>query len=292
MFRGWIPYALIGCLLATTECTARPDRAGVVATASMRVSRNPVPIGGPVDITLQFDVAPNATPFAEDGRVLMRLLFDDGEVMADYDHDPPTPTRDWHGGATVKYTRRVFVPDLPYVGSVPVLVGLYSAASGKRLLLAGKDQGNRAYKVGTLTLQAPTSLISFGAGWNREEYSNDPRVGWRWTEGEASMTARNPHRDSILYLRVDGRPDLFEAPQQVSLMRADRTIQRFSVTSATPTDHELALSADDLGSDDEVKLTLKVDRTFVPAQLPGGSSDTRVLGIRVFNAFLEPRSHE
>jgi hypothetical protein len=37
-----------------------------------------------------------------------------------------------------------------------------------------------------------------------------------------------------------------------------------------------------------VKFALKVDRTFVPAKVSGGN-DTRTLGVRVFNAFLEPR---
>ena len=152
-FRCWIAYALVGSAVAMAGC-ADADRGPAATRVSILLSRNPVPLGGPLDVTLQFDVPPNIPPFAEDYRVLLRLLFDDGEVMGSYDHDPPTPTRKWQAGATVMYTRRLFVPAFPYVGDVPILVGLYSPASGQRLHLSGKDQGKRTYKVGTLTLQA------------------------------------------------------------------------------------------------------------------------------------------
>jgi hypothetical protein len=103
------------------------------------------------------------------------------------------------------------------------------------------------------------------------------------------MTVQNPHHDSVLYVRVDGRRDLFAAPQEVSIVRGIRILQRFVVMSSAPTDYDLPLSADDLGSDEEVKLTLKIDKPFVPARVRGGGRDTRTLGIRVFKAFLEPR---
>jgi hypothetical protein len=220
----------------------------------------------------------------------MRLLFDDGELMGSYDHDPPTPTRSWQPGAPVRYTRRIFVPDVPYTGNVPIVVGLYSLGSHKRLRLSGKDLGGRTYTAGMLTFRASTTLLRLNEGWHQPEHSADLQTEWRWTGGEASMTVQNPHHDSVLYVRVDGRRDLFAAPQEVSIVRGDRILQRFVVMSSAPTDYDLPLSADDLGSDEEVKLTLKIDKPFVPARVRGGGSDTRTLGIRVFKAFLEPRS--
>jgi hypothetical protein len=39
-----------------------------------------------------------------------------------------------------------------------------------------------------------------------------------------------------------------------------------------------------------VEIRIGVDRTFVPALVPGSNSkDSRELGIRVFHAFVEPR---
>jgi hypothetical protein len=284
-FHHLIAYAAIACVAIMPGCA---ERSAIAATSSLTLSRNPVPIGGPVEITLQFAIAPGAPPLPEDGRVLMRLLFDDGELMASFDHDPPTPTRNWQPGEIVTDAQRIFVPDVPYVGNVSVVVGLYSARSNKRVRLMGRDVGDRTYKMGTLTLRAPSTFLVLDKGWHQPEHSTGLQTEWRWTEAEASMTAENPRRGSMLYLRVAGRPDLFETPQQVSVVSRDRIVQHFVVTSAAPTDYDLPLSGDDLGNEENVTLTLKIDKTFVPARVGGGGSDTRTLGIRVFKAFLEP----
>ena len=45
-----------------------------------------------------------------------------------------------------------------------------------------------------------------------------------------------------------------------------------------------------LGTDAIVPIQLTVDRAIVPAQIPGsGSTDSRALGVRVLDAFLEAR---
>jgi hypothetical protein len=275
----------LACAAIVAGCTARDP----VATVSMTLSRNPAPTGGPVDVTLQFAVPPGSAP-PDDGRVLLHFLFDDGELLAAFDHDPETPTRNWRPGTTVKDTQRIFVPDLPYVGNVSVVAGLYSAGSHARWRLTGRDAGGRTYKVGTLTLRAPDTFVVLKGGWHQPEDSTALEPESRWTEAEASMTVENPHRDSMLSLRVAGRPDLFAAPQQVSVVSRGRILQQFAVTSAAPTDYDLPLSSSDLGSEEETMLTLKVDRTFVPARVGGESGDTRTLGIRVVKVFFEPRS--
>jgi hypothetical protein len=51
---------------------------------------------------------------------------------------------------------------------------------------------------------------------------------------------------------------------------------------------KVPLAPDQLGSADRVDVTVKVDSTFVPAATPQlKSSDTRELGIRLLNAFVE-----
>jgi hypothetical protein len=165
-----------------------------------------------------------------------------------------------------------------------------ASASGKRLLLSGAHTGDR-YRVGTLTLrpQAPSSLLLFGDGWHQPENVTATYGGSRWTTGRASLTFHNPRQDAVLYLRVAGRPDLFATPQQVSVMVDRRIVGRFTVASPEPQDYDIPLTAGDLGVEDDTALTLAVDKTFVPAEQPGGSADRRVLGVLVYRAFLEPR---
>jgi len=280
-------------LIAIVACGDWFDRDPEVATPAVSLNRGAVPLGAPIELTFRFDVLPATPGFAEDYRVMVHFLDANDELMWTDDHNPPTPTRQWQPGQTVTYTRRVFVPMYPYVGEAAVVVGLYSPSSGDRLRLAGNHIGQHAYQVATLTLepQAESSFLVFEEGWYPAEFStDDASVEWRWTGPEASIGFRNPHEDSILYLQLDGRPDLFEKPQQVALAIDDRIIQSFPVTASEPTFHELAVSASDLGDADRVKLRLQVDKTFVPARLPGHDrSDQRELGIRVYYAFLEPR---
>lgn len=245
-------------------------------------------MGGPFDVTLQFVVSPKAADLPKDGRVLLRLLFDDGEVMAIYDHDPDPPTSQWRPGATIRYTKRFFVRNVPYVGSATLVVGLYSMQTRKNVRLTGEDLGGRIYRAASLTLQPSSSLVTYGDGWYHSEGNAEQGDEWRWTTDQASISMRNPQSDSVLYLRIGGSPVANETPQTVTLERDGRALRQLTVKSDTA-DYELPLAAADLGSSPNVKLLLKVDKTFVPAKLNADNGDGRTLGIRVFNAFLEPK---
>jgi hypothetical protein len=89
----------------------------------------------------------------------------------------------------------------------------------------------------------------------------------------------------VLHLRLSAQPDLFPAPQQASLLIGNRAVHTFPV-AATQTDYQIPLTAADFGADDEVLMTIAVDRTFVPAEVQKGG-DHRELGVRVHNMFLE-----
>jgi len=276
--------AVCACV-AGTSCSKRaPITAGVYAA----VSRDTLPTGGPIDVTMQFVVSRNPSDLPKDGRVLMRLLFADGEVMGNYDHDPEPPTSQWQPGATIRYVKRIYVRNIPYVGAATLVVGLTSKQTGRNVRLSGaEDQGGHMYRAATLTLRAAPSIITYGTGWHRAEGSAEQGDEWRWSTEQATMSMRNPQRDSTLYLRVGGAPLGSDAPQQLSIEKDGRMLRRLEVKPVT-TDYEVPLSAADLGGEAELKLTLKVDPTIVPAK--SGGSDTRTLGVRVFNAFLEPKA--
>jgi hypothetical protein len=275
----WIAHAALASAVAVSTCA---DRDVPAATPSALLHRDSVPLGAPVDITLRFRTARGAS-LAGNHRVLLRFLFDDGTVMASYDHDPPTPADMWQPDTPVTYTRRIFVPEIPYVGDVPVVVGLASP-TGKRVRLSGKDVGDRMYEVATFKLHAQRHLLVHADGWHRLE-GPAGEGGYRWTHAGATMTFRNPRKDAVLHLRLSAQSDVFPAPQQASILIGSRTVHRFPVAAAQ-TDYQLPLSAADFGVDDEAILTIKVDRTFVPAAVQKGR-DHRELGLRVHNIFLE-----
>ncbi len=259
-----------------------------VALPTAYVHRESVPIGGPLDITLGFRISPQAPPFPGDCRVLLRFLYDDGSVMASYDHEPPVAAREWRRGAAIVYTRRIFAPEVPYVGDVPIVMGLYSR-SGKRLALSGKERGHRMYEVGMLKLNAQRTLLAYRNGWHRPE-SAGSEPGWRWTTAVATMSFFNPRRDAVLHVRFDGSPDRFDSPQHLSLLIGDRVLETIEVRTAEVTDLEVPVAAADFGPGREAVLTIKVNKTFAEsARAPGRGRDPRELGVRVYNVFLESR---
>ena len=106
--------------------------------------------------------------------------------------------------------------------------------------------------------------------------------------GHAVLSFRNPRADSALYLEVDGRPELFDAPQILTLTIGDTVVETLELASEEPSYHVIAVSAESLGEAETVSLSLTVDPSFVPAVVTGGeSADDRELGMQVFYAFLE-----
>jgi hypothetical protein len=285
-FRRSLPIILFACTAAAAACSR--GRAPVAAGVFVAVSRDTLPVGAPIDVTLQFSAARNAADLPKDGRVLLRILFADGEVMANYDHDPEPPTSKWQPGATIRYTKRIFVRNVAYSGAATLVVGLLSKETGKTVPMTGDDLGGRMYRAASLTLRPAPSIVTYGDGWYRAEGSAEQGEEWRWTAEQASMSMRNPQRDSVLYLRVGGGPMPADSPQQLTIEKDGKTLRQIEVKSA-PADYELPMSATELGTGTDVKLLLKVDKTFVPAKLTGGG-DSRTLGVRVFNAFLEPKT--
>ena len=204
------------------------------------------------------------------------------------DHDPPVATTDWHPGETVTYERRMFIPVYPYVGTSRLRSGssCLAPATASR---CRRSHRTGAYVVAALELAPPPdSILDLQDGWHQRERGGERE--WRWSAGDATLAFQNPRQDSILYLELDGRQDLFDSPQRVELVVGERTIDSFFVEASGITFHTAEIRAADLGDDDLTELTIHVDQTFVPAELPNSTgTDTRRLGVRVFNVFLESR---
>ncbi len=275
--------SLAGCGLA--------DTASPVATPAVGLNRARVPLGGPLELTYRFTVAPDAGLFADDYLVFVHFLDADGDLMFTDDHAPPQSTTSWRPGQEISYDRRMVVPVFPYIGEVTVALGLYSATAGDRLPLAGEHLGQRSYEVATLEMvpQSESGFLIYEDGWHAaESVPEEPYREWRWTTGQATISFRNTQTDSTLYLEVDGRPELFESPQILTLSIGDTPVETIELGSAEPSYHIVPVSGASLGGADTATLTLTVDPSFVPSEVTNGANtDGRELGMQVFYAFLE-----
>ena len=285
--------AALGAAVSLAACGSNEPETPPVATASVSVNRDRAPLGSPIDVTYKFVVADDAK-FAEDYRVMLHVVDADDELMWTDDHDPPTPTTQWKPGETVEYTRTVFVPIYPYVGEATLQVGMYSTKTQTRLILAGEDIGQRAYRVGRLQLQPQSENLFtvFKDGWHPAEVAeHNASVQWQWTRKQATLAFKNPQKDAIFYLTVDNPGGVFNETQHVTVTLGSNVVDQFDLTPKNELLRKITLKADQMGAGDMAELQVNVDKTFVPMQISGGTSkDPRELGVRVFHAFIQPVS--
>ena len=284
---------LVLCGGAAAAACGGQDAAGPpVATPSVKFSRPRAALGSPIDVTYRFEVAANAPALRQDYKVFVHVLDADEERLWTDDHDPAVPTSQWKPGQVIEYTRTVFIPVVAYVGDATVRVGLYSPQDQSRLVLAGTNAGQSSYTVGTLSLQPHSEnvFLLFKDGWHPAEVAADnATVGWQWSKKVATLSFRNPRKDSTFYLHFDN-PSSFAEAQTLVVKVNGAPVQTLQVTPRVDQLHKLPLTAAQLGSTDMVDIALEVDKTWVPALVPSANSrDSRELGIRVFHAFVEPR---
>ena len=280
---------LFAACAAAAGCGGDADEAPPVATPSVTLSRTSAAIGTPLDVTYRFVVAAGAPAFQQDYTVFVHFVDADGELMWTDDHQPPTPTRQWKGGARIEYSRTVFVPKFPYAGEARVNVGLYDPASGDRLPLAATPAGQRAYQVATFEMreQADNVFVVFRDGWHDTEVE-PTGLEWQWSRKEGIVSFRNPKRDALLLVQLD--QPAFRGGQQVMLRVGSTVVDTFPLAQGESALRRLNLTAAQLGDAETVEMGIAVDKTFVPATVPElKSSDARELGVRVFRVYVEPK---
>jgi hypothetical protein len=274
----------------SASCRRSAPPAPPVATPTVTMNREKAPLGSPVDFTYKFVVASGAN-FAEDYRVMVHVMDADDQMIFALDHNPPVPTSQWRPGQTIEYTLTEFIPIYPYVGEASLQVGLYSTSTQKRLPLDAMDVGQRAYRVAQLQILPQTENVYtvFNDGWHPAETADNSKIEWQWTKKTATLSFKNPRKDSTLYLDVDNPAGPFTDPQRVQVAIGAHTLDTFTVTpGAEPSLHKVPITAAEMGNSDMVDLRIQVDKTFVPALMNAASKDPRELGVRVFHAFVLP----
>lgn len=288
-----IPAVLaVAGVLAPVACS-RTDDAAPVATVSVTNDRARRPIGSPLEITYRFQVGEDAID--GDYTVFVHLVNADGQQIWNDDHAPSVPTSQWKPGETIEYTRTRFLPALLHPGDATLEVGLYR--DGERLPLAAGRQprspGSRAYPVADLQLapEAENVFVIFQSGWYPDDFvPGEPTSSSRWTQQSATLTFRHPRTDATLLVEYAGRPNAFDTPQQLTIVgTGNEPIATFPVDSDALVLRRIPVTSAQMGTGDMAELRLDVDRTFVPAELGTGERDTRALGIRVYNVFVESR---
>ncbi|HEY6359559.1 MAG TPA: hypothetical protein VIX63_00575, partial [Vicinamibacterales bacterium] len=140
-------------------------------------------------------------------------------------------------------------------------------------------------------LQSDNVFVVFNNGWHETEVADEVSgLEWQWSRREATLSFRNPKRDSVFFLQLDQPVKPFPEPQRVEVRIGSTVIDSFPLPPATRELRRINVTADQFGGGDAVDMTIAVDKTFVPASIPElRSTDPRELGVRVFRAFVQPR---
>jgi hypothetical protein len=283
---------LAAAALFVVACGGGEPETPPVATPTVTVNHTQAPAGSPLEITYKFVVADHAA-FKEDYRVFVHVIDVDEERMWDADHDPPVPTTQWKPGQTIEYQRTIFVPVFPYVGEATLQIGLHSKSDGERLPLNGDHAGQFAYRVAKLQLlpQTDNLLTVFKDGWHQAEVAGDnATIEWQWTKKNAVLAFRNPKKAATFFLDADSPGGAFHGAQQVQVVLNDQVIDEFPLAVDERALRRIPLTPAQLGDAEMAELHIRVDKSWIPAQVPEArSGDKRELGIRVFHAFVDAR---
>ncbi len=286
---------LLCCLMlaALAGCSRKAPEEPPIATARLVLSHSRVPLGSPVEMTYRFLLSPTAGKIDGDYYVFVHFLEGGSrEMMWADDHLPPVPTSRWTPGQTVEYTRTMFAPVYPYVGSATVEMGLYKPRTNKRLTLSGgADRGHQSYEMAKFELlpQTENIFLIYKDGWYPTEVAQgNPMVEWQWTKKEATLAFRNPRRNVLFYLQIGGSPAGMTESQTVTVRVGDQAVDSFVVQGGML--RKVPLTSAQLGAGEMTEVKIGVDRTVIPSLLPATTSrDTRELGICVYHAFVEPQ---
>jgi hypothetical protein len=285
-------FVLAGALsLAAGACQGKKAAEVLPITPSFDVNKPRAPIGSPIEATYRFEIGADFEPLSDDYRVFVHFLDSHDEQLFTDDHQPAEPTSSWKPGSTIEYSRTVFIPLYPYLGTTTVEMGLYSPETGDRIGLTGTDAGQLAYRVGQITLldQKENIFLVYKEGWHPlESSSENPAIEWQWTKQEAVCSFKNPKVDSLLYLKADTNVEAFSSPLEVAIVVGDDEVARFTVEDREPFLLKIPIPVSALGADDWVDLRIINNQSFIPAEI-GRGADSRQLALRVYQLYIDPQ---
>jgi hypothetical protein len=163
--------------------------------------------GEPVAVTYTWTLAPDARPPAPGYIPFVHLVDRDSVTLLVDDHVPEPPAAEWQPGRTYQFTSLLFVPAVPYVGRVEILMGLYpESGDGERWPLDGVEHRWREYRAGGFELlpRDPELALRFEEGfYPPESFAEAPFAAQRWMRRSGLVTFRRLDKDLVLFLHAD-----------------------------------------------------------------------------------------
>ncbi len=212
------------------------------------------------------------------------------EMLLQDDHFTETDTTAWKTGSKLEYSRNIYIPkfldeyDIDFEGyeEIKLSVGLYDADNVKDKIYLFE----KILNIQSASLNAPE--IVYDEGWHQSETdfnSKSPKTGeWRWTSKKAVCIIENPGKEVILKIKGRISDNNFEG-QKIKFYINDTVLDEF-VPEKYDFEKDYIISAEKLGKNDDLRLIIEVDKTFVPNKLDDSISDDRELGVQIFSIYF------
>ncbi|MBN1549996.1 hypothetical protein JW979_00945 [bacterium] len=224
-----------------------------------------------------------------DGSLMAKVHFTDdkGNILIQDDHSLLLQgIKDWKPDQTYDYKRIVYIPLIPRITKLDILIGVYQPDDDTRFFLEATPAVRDKYKVGEITVypprnpeDLPEAKIEFGEGWHNAEFNTADKSKWRWMAGKAVCRLKNPHRNAELFLRGWIPTEDLGQPSNITILingEPFRTYENYKGNF----DILESISQSMFNDQDMIELTIETDKTYVPAEI-GKNDDQRRLGIMV-----------
>jgi len=278
--RAFAAYAALALLACGGDL---PDRVDVALTVDT-IDR----IGPDELVEIAYEWIPGESYLATDEplRVFVHVVDSEGAIVAQDDHTAPRPSNEWHADEPVSYRRWVWLPSALSGDHVDFVIGLYSPTGRLQLQRADTGTWTTEHRTRvTLDANAPSALPRPRGGWHRLEMLPDGGR-FHWTEGVAHAVFDNPGHDAVLIFDADIPAPLMSRSPYVTLTLNNQWLGRLEPDEAGHYAERIPLSAEDLGEEPVVELTIRALPVFVPSEIDPTSGDTRSLGVKVNLLYL------
>lgn len=214
------------------------------------------------------------------------------EMLLQDDHIPvDKPFSKWKAGDSFSYSRVVFIPqfidefDADFEGyeEVRITVGLHKPSDNKSAVVLFQ----KVINIQAASVYAPPK--SYDEGWYQPEtdmsIKNKEEQTWRWVSKKSVCIINNPKKESLLIIR--GGVDKKIIPDQKIIFKINNTVLEEFVPETAKFSKRYIIKPEMMGGEDEFKLVIETDKSFVPAQITDkgvikDSKDYRELGVQIF----------
>jgi len=277
--------SLIGLFVFLSVCSKTVDTKGV----ELNVTLLPQTITDflYVKMNYAFNLSDTFEGLDEDYRVFVHFWrVKNKEMLLGDDHVPEKKFADWKKGENVNYSRIIFIPrfldefDIDFEGyeEIKLTVGLYKPDVEESKIILFEESLN----IQSASLNAPE--IVYDEGWHQSEtdlkLKEKHERNWRWTSKRAVCIIENPKKECLLKIRGGVDKAKYE-DQKVIFKINDHLLEAF-IPETAKFSKEYIVTPEMMGDEDEFKLTIETDKTFIPSALDPDVDDDRELGVQVF----------